>query len=142
MLFKFNVSNVVITNTYAQKDVTESTTVNIDNVSIEQEVKPEEVKELLNSLVNVAKELRIAKRRNTRPAKRYHVCKYNNAGYWNCKRFSMYYIVQDRTSKNLYLKYIFDDADSLTRELPLEKLSVYNKKKYIVAEYDCDNFKL
>lgn len=141
MLFKFNVNGVVITSSFTDAHGSDTTTVKIDNISLEQEVKSEELNDVITAVNTIVKELTTAKK-NTNTSKRYHVCKYNNAGYWNCKRFSMYYIVQDRTSKNLYLKYIFDDADSLTRELPLEKLSVYNKKKYIVAEYDCNNFKL
>lgn len=139
MLTKLSINGIAFTET--QNGVT--TSFKVDSITFEENCSVDEFTTLLNSFVNVAKELRIAKRRNTRPAKKYHVAKYSNAGYWNCKRFSVYYLVQDRKNQ-LYLKYIFDDGDTLVRDLTgsPEKVSVYNKKKYIVAEYDCDNFKL
>ena len=140
MLTKLSINGIAFTET--QNGVT--TSFKVDSITFEENCTAEEAIKVLEAAVNVFKTVRPRnKRRNTRPAKKYHVAKYNNAGYWNCKRFSVYYLVQDRKNQ-LYLKYIFDDGDTLVRDLTgsPEKLSVYNKKKYIVAEYDCDNFKL
>lgn len=70
MLFKFNVTNITITEVANGK----TTTAKIDSIDIQDECTTDEAKELITAIVDIAKELNRNKnkRRNIKPA-RYHI---------------------------------------------------------------------
>lgn len=108
MLFKFNVSNVVITNTYAQKDVTESTTVKIDSINLEQEVKPEEIKELVNGITTMVKEFITTSKNNNTSNKRYHIVKVMKSYFIEDTYDKKYYTINSSNNKKEVTKDNFD----------------------------------
>ena len=68
MLFKFNVSNVVITNTNAHGVITESTTLKTDSINFEAEATAEEVIKVMEATVEL-----ISKKQKKNMVDRYHV---------------------------------------------------------------------
>lgn len=71
MLFKFNANGVVITET--QKNGT-ATTLNIDSINLEEQIAPEELKDVITGITSMVKELITAeKKKNTNTTKRFHV---------------------------------------------------------------------
>ena len=144
MLTKFNVSNIVITTSYTNANGTENTTVKIDNISIEQEVKPEEVSSLIQGVASMVKDvITTSKDINTsKQDKRYHVTKYKMDGIWECQRYHQYAIIQDNQLVQRKIVFLFENGDCLTRMLDTVHYKMYNKEKYITKEYDCDVIEL
>ena len=97
MLFKFNVANITITESFKGR----STNLHIDNISIEDECNAEEAKELITAIADIAKELnrnknkRRNKRRNTRPVptKRYHIYSLINNHFVHDVQDDKYYTI-------------------------------------------------
>lgn len=142
MLIKFTMNNVVITNTYSHKDVTENTTAKIESVLLEEEVKPEEVKGVITAVTDV---ITAEKRKNTntsKQGKRYHVTKYQIDGIWECQKYHQYIIIKDKKNNITKIIFLFENGDSLTRTLDDTHYKMYNKQKYIISEYDSDVIEL
>lgn len=146
MLIKLNISNITITNTYADTNGTnESTTAKIDSITFENEVKPEEVKELINGVASMVKDVITTSKKNTNTSKqdkRYNITKYNIDGSWECQKYHQYIIIQDRKNNNNKITFLFENGDSLTRKLDEVHYKMYNKQKYITSQYDCNVIEL
>lgn len=69
MLFKFNVANITITESFNGR----STNLHIDNISIEDECNAEEAKELITAIADIAKELNRNKNKRRNINARYHI---------------------------------------------------------------------
>lgn len=146
MLIKLSINNVTVTNTYADTNGTnESTTAKIDNITFENECKPEEIGVLMDGITTIVKELTTTSKKNTNTSKqdkRYHIVKYKIDGIWECQKYHNYVIIQDRKNNNNKIIFLFENGDSLTRKLDEVHYKMYNKQKYITSQYDCDVIEL
>lgn len=135
MLFKFNVNGVVITET--AKDG-RTTTLKIDSVSFENEATADEGTALLNGLVDVFKTVRPAKK-NNRHAKRFHIVKTHD--YPNNGSNILWYI-WDRKDNKYFIKVGNTESDIMTSGYFKQCITEHKNAGRIIAEYDCNNFRL
>lgn len=143
MLIKLSINNVVITNTYANAgstDTNESTTLKIDNIALEQEVAPEEIGALVNGIADIVKELITAeKKKNTNTTKRFHIVKTHD--FPNGNNNILYY-VWDRKTNSHYIKVGRSSADIMSPGYFKESITQHKYAHRVIAEYDCNNFRL
>lgn len=131
MLFRFTMNNVVITETTA----TGTTTAKIENLSLQNECKPEEVRDVITCITTSKKNNRTAKK-NT--SKRYHVVKthdYNNG-------FNILWYVWDRRTNSYYIKVGSSNADIMSASYFTDCINEHKHAHRVIAEYDCNNFRL
>ena len=143
MLIKFNVSNVSITEVHTDitNNSTENTTLKIDSITLEQEVAPEEIGTLINSITNIAKDvITTSKDINTsKQDKRYHIIKTKD--FPNGNGNILYYIWNRRTN-SYYIKVGRTSIDIMSKEYFNESINEHKKAHRVIAEYDCNNFRL
>lgn len=143
MLFKFKMENVVITNTYTNAgstDTNENTTLNIENISLQEEVAPEEIGALVNGIADIVKELITAEKKKN-STKRFHVVKTHDFPNPNGNNSILYY-VWDRKTNSHYIKVGRSSADIMSPGYFKESITQHKDAKRVIAEYDCNNFRL
>ena len=128
MLFRFTMNNVVITETTA----TGTTTAKIENLSLQNECKPEEVRDVINGITTTSKN-------TTTSDKRYHIIKTKD--FPNGNGNILYYIWNRRTN-SYYIKVGRTSIDIMSAEYFKESITQHKDAKRIIAEYDCNNFRL
>lgn len=142
MLTKITINGVTITSTYAHKDEhsqgADTTNLHIDNISIEDEATAEETVEVVKAFADIAKTVKPRKRNNR---KRYHVVKTKD--YPNNGNNILWY-VWDRHANQHYIKvgHTTSDIDIMTAGYFKQCITEHNAGGRIIAEYDCNNFRL
>ena len=136
MLFKFNANGISITE--SQNGTT--TTLNIDNIALEQEVAPEEIGALVNGIADIVKELITAeKKKNTNTTKRFHVVKTKD--FPNGTNNILWYVF-DRFTNSHYIKVGNTNADIMSAGYFKQSIDEHKRTHRVIAEYDCNNFRL
>ena len=145
MLSKINLNGVVITNTVANTtNGSESTTLKIDSINLEEECKAEEIKELIQSVTSMLKEVITAKKKNTRTtkkntSKRFHIVKTHDFPNGNG---NILWYIWDRKTNSHYIKVGNTSADIMSASYFKQSIDEHKYAHRVIAEYDCNNFRL
>ena len=137
MLTKLSINGIAFTET--QNGVT--TSFKVDSITFEENCTAEEAIKVLEAAVNVFKTVRPRnKRRNTKPAKkRYHIVKTRD--FPNGNNHILYYI-WDRLTNSYYIKVGNTNADIMSAGYFKQSIDEHKRTHRVIAEYDCDNFRL
>lgn len=136
MLFKFNANGISITE--SQNGTT--TTLNIDSINLEEQIAPEELKDVITGITSMVKELITAeKKKNTNTTKRFHIVKTHD--FPNGNNNILYY-VWDRKTNSHYIKVGNTNADIMSAGYFKQSIDEHKRTHRVIAEYDCNNFRL
>ena len=136
MLEKLNVTGITITETQKNGTVT---TFKVDSISFEENCTAEEAIKVLEAAVNVFKTVRPTSKNKNTSDKRYHIIKTKD--FPNGNGNILYYIWNRRTN-SYYIKVGRTSIDIMSKEYFNESINEHKKAHRVIAEYDCNNFRL
>lgn len=146
MFTKLTISGVSITSTFSDAHGSDTTNVKIDSITFEEEVAPEEVKELINGVASMVKDVITTSKKknaNTNTAKRYHVIKTKDVDVLGNQVY-MYYVF-DKKYNTYYMKSntsAVGQGQIISKEFFKKTIQQDRKDLKIIAEYNCNDFRL